>query len=314
VDLAYEVDLFLFDSGFDRFWKMTAGTVVAVLNPTIMPPRPGQADTGRFGLVINSDADTILEVGSARDLGFCRSVKRDGQPCHAWVNARRTEHCEFHTGEALRRAHGSRVELNGMDLGGGPSRSGKGSGGGGRWKSKAQDGGANGRGESKQINGASYDRESQSHFFVSGGAHRGAAALLDEERENGGADLAERKGALKRRIAQRERERDIARKLARAASRTARACRPPRLMLPSPAGPAARRPTTRAGRRGGSWMRRRSGSWFRGAKDPRSASAQSSGSGLSACCLQASRQPLAAAAEAEERQPETAAVWAGGRR
>ncbi|UKZ79726.1 hypothetical protein TrVFT333_007486 [Trichoderma virens FT-333] len=78
VDLEYELDLFLFNSGFTRYWKLTEGTVVAILNPNVMPPPPGRQDTGRFSLVINSDEDTILEIGSARDLGFCQSIKKDG--------------------------------------------------------------------------------------------------------------------------------------------------------------------------------------------------------------------------------------------
>ena len=75
-DLDFELDLFLFNSGFTRFWKLTEGTVVAILNPNIMPPPPGRQDTGRFSLVINSDEDTILEIGSARDLGFANPSRR----------------------------------------------------------------------------------------------------------------------------------------------------------------------------------------------------------------------------------------------
>ena len=198
VDLSYEVELFLFNSGFDRFWRMTTGTVVAILNPTIMPPPPGREATGRFSLVINSDADTILEIGNSRDLGFCKSVKKDGQPCNSWVNAKRTEHCEFHTNEAVRKVRGRRMELNGMDFGGGRQSS---KGGSHEKFHKSE----------KELKRGNYDRETQSRWFVSGASQN--AGLLDDEREGGFADRAEREEVLKRRLSRMERERDIAKRL-----------------------------------------------------------------------------------------------------
>ncbi|KAK1759698.1 DNA replication licensing factor mcm10 [Echria macrotheca] len=210
VDLQYEVELFLFNTGFDRFWKLTPGTVLAILNPTIMPPPPGREATGRFGLVINSDADTILEVGSARDLGYCKSVKKDGQLCSSWINMRRTEYCEFHTNEAIRKSRENRIELN--------TTSAFGSGGGGkgpRSKKYVRHGGGGAEADQAEAadgrrGGNNYDRGAHSHFFVSG-AHR---ELMDDEREGGLADRAEREEALKRKLQRQERERDIAKRLA----------------------------------------------------------------------------------------------------
>ncbi|KAK0743221.1 hypothetical protein B0T18DRAFT_468329 [Schizothecium vesticola] len=212
VDLDYEVELFLFNTGFDRFWKLTPGTLLAILNPTILPPPPGREDTGKFGLVINSDADTILEIGKARDLDYCKSIKKDGQLCSSWINARRSEYCEFHTNEAVRKARGSRFELNNttsLGSGGGDNapRGKKFRGGYGKNpaddKNSKQGGGGGG--------GGRYDKYNHSHYYVSG-SHRGAD-LLDDEREGGLADRAEREEGLKRRLQRQERERDIAKRL-----------------------------------------------------------------------------------------------------
>ncbi|KAM7192494.1 DNA replication licensing factor mcm10 [Naviculisporaceae sp. PSN 640] len=198
VDLTYEVDLFLFNTGFDRFWKLTPGTVLAILNPNIMPPPQGREDTGRFGLVINSDEDTILEIGSARDLGYCKSVKKDGTLCNSWVNARRSEYCEFHTNEAIRKAREGRFELNQMSFGGGGKKPNSRE----LWQRKQE--------EAKKSMG-NYDRFTQSHYFVSNG--RSTADLMDDEKVNGIVDRVEREEALKRRLAAKEKERDIAKKL-----------------------------------------------------------------------------------------------------
>lgn len=200
VDLTYEVDLFLFNTGFDRFWKLTPGTVVAILNPNILPPVPGREATNRFGLTINSDADTILEIGSARDLGYCKSIKKDGTYCKSWVNSRRTEYCEYHTNEAVRKARSSRVELS--------STAGFGGGDGPRGRANSRRVFAKSSEEDRQR--SNYDRATQSQYFIST-AHRSTDP--DDERLTGIADRKEREEHLKRRLAQKEKERDIARRL-----------------------------------------------------------------------------------------------------
>ncbi|KAG7286618.1 hypothetical protein NEMBOFW57_008929 [Staphylotrichum longicolle] len=199
VDLTFEVELFLFNSGFDRFWKLTPGTVLAILNPGILPPPPGREATNRFGLVINSDEDTILEIGNARDIGYCKSIKKDGSYCKSWVNARRTEYCEFHTNEAVRKARTARIEMSSTaGFGGDGPR--------GRTNSRR----LHGKPEDEQLKRGGYDRSTQSQYFIST-AHR--ATDPDDERITGIADRKEREEGLKRRLAQKEKERDIARRL-----------------------------------------------------------------------------------------------------
>jgi len=197
-DLTYDVELFLFKTGFDRYWKLTPGTVVAVLNPEVMPPPRGREATGRFGLVIGSDGDTILEVGAARDLGFCKAAKRDGQLCSAWVHARRSEYCEFHTNEAIGRTRRGRNELNATGFGGR------------RHNSYVVPDPPPGRPAA-----ARYDRDAHSRFFVSGGSASSAAALLDADGRPAAppSSVAERRLASKRRLAARERETDMHRRL-----------------------------------------------------------------------------------------------------
>ncbi|KAK3945564.1 DNA replication licensing factor mcm10 [Diplogelasinospora grovesii] len=206
VDLQFEVELYLFDSGFDRFWKLTPGTVLAILNPNIMPPPPGKEDTGRFGLVINNDSDTILEIGHSRDLGYCKSVKRDGQLCSSWVNARHTEHCEFHSNEAVRKARANRVELN-STFGSAAGSAGSKHHSNRSWKSgRGYNNNNTKSGEENNTRIGNYDRFTQSQYFVS----RGAADLMDDE---GIVNRVEKEEGLKRKLIQKEKEREIAKRL-----------------------------------------------------------------------------------------------------
>ncbi|KAI1369908.1 hypothetical protein F5Y08DRAFT_291684 [Xylaria arbuscula] len=205
VDLKWELELFLFNTGFERYWKLTPGTLLAILNPSIMPPPPNRTDTGRFSLVINSGEDTILEVGTARDLGFCESIKKDGALCSSWVNSKRTKFCEFHTNLALSKKLATRQDVNAHNTGLGPKKNNsfrlR------KWEEQANDPHWKRRGN--------YDRETQSTFFM----HKpSSASLIDNEILGGGgrdsvSGTIERSEALRRRLATEEKERDLMKKL-----------------------------------------------------------------------------------------------------
>ncbi|KAL7928535.1 hypothetical protein V8C35DRAFT_317984 [Trichoderma chlorosporum] len=195
VDLEYELDLFLFNSGFTRYWKLTEGTVVAILNPNVMPPPPGRQDTGRFSLVINSDEDTILEIGSARDLGFCQSIKKDGDMCRSWVNKKRTQFCEFHSNEAIRKQRQTRMEVNSSGFGGGARFKGKNSA-----EAYAPD--------KKKPN--NYDWETKTHWYVAKGH---TAADLIDGKDRDPSDRKDKADFLRRTMEAKEKEREMMKKL-----------------------------------------------------------------------------------------------------
>ncbi|GAP91247.1 putative minichromosome maintenance protein 10 [Rosellinia necatrix] len=201
VDLKWELDLFLFNTGFERYWKLTPGTLIAILNPTIMPPPSNRTDTGKFSLVINSGQDTILEVGTARDLGFCKSVKKDGALCSSWVNSKRTEFCEYHMNMALSKKTLARQDVNAFNTGLGPKKQGS-------RRFYGRDEHASDVGK-KQRGG--YDRESQGTWFL----HKASAAsMLDNEILGGRVtSTIERSEALRRRLATEEKERHLMKKL-----------------------------------------------------------------------------------------------------
>ncbi|KAF4987694.1 hypothetical protein FGRMN_10220 [Fusarium graminum] len=196
VDLEWELDLFLFNSGFTRYWKLTEGTVIGILNPTIMPPPPGRHDTGKFSLVINSDDDSIVEIGTSRDLGGCESVKKDGNLCAVWVNKKRTKHCEFHSNEAIRKQRSTRMEVNGSSFG--------------ARKNKSKETYNWGAEKKTEESAKKYDWETKTHWFAS--RSMSAADLIDGK-DRTPNDRKERAEFFKRDLEAKERERDMMRKL-----------------------------------------------------------------------------------------------------
>ncbi|KAL4979286.1 hypothetical protein BDW66DRAFT_148415 [Aspergillus desertorum] len=162
-DLKWTIDLFLFDTAFPRYYRLSEGTLIAILNPTILPPPKGKLDTNRFSLSISSSDDTVLEVGSARDIGYCKAVRKDGKICQAWVDGRKTEFCDFHVDLQLRRAQADRMGINGGTGMFGPGgRSGSRTGFYGGQKRSTQKGFEG----LLRADGAQYDRETQSLYYV----------------------------------------------------------------------------------------------------------------------------------------------------
>ncbi|EER26509.1 hypothetical protein CPC735_006810 [Coccidioides posadasii C735 delta SOWgp] len=220
-DLKWSIDLFLFSTAFPKYYKMAPGTLVAILNPSLMPPPPNKIHTNAFSLTISSSEDTILEIGTAQDISFCKAVRKDGKVCDAWVDGRKTEFCDFHVDIQLRKTTAKRMEVNsGPSFGQGPR--------GGRFGNRG------GRGRGGQENGlrnegAMYDRSTGSTYYITpsisgdpGGdpfGHRSAAGLIDADNPfAAGGHLFHRRGEnqsdrFRRRIADEERERNIAKRL-----------------------------------------------------------------------------------------------------
>ena len=215
-DLKWSLDFYLFDTAFTRFRKLTPGTLIAILNPSIMPPPPGKSDTGRFSLTLNSSEDTILEIGTSRDLGFCKSVKKDGKRCSAWIDTRHTSVCEFHVDRILEKTRAGRMEVNTITTTYGPG--GKSGGRTGFWGETSKgrfDKGKKSKDKNAEYFGPKRDWSTQSTYFVAPAIPgQSAARLLDNEAsmERGGS-AANKQERERKRLAQREQEREIARKL-----------------------------------------------------------------------------------------------------
>ncbi|KAH8423866.1 Mcm10/DnaG-type zinc finger protein [Aspergillus melleus] len=234
-DLKWSIDLFLFDTAFPRYYRLSEGIVVAILNPTIMPPPRSKLDTNKFSLALSSSDDTVLEVGYAQDIGFCKAVRKDGKTCHSWVDGRKTEFCDFHVDIQVRRTQSQRMGVNGATGMFGPG----GSSGPrtGFWGGGKRGGAAAGAGNRNGLkpNGAQYDFQTQSTYYVAPApksrndnshafAHRhpgqSAASLIDADYDDPflaagmmgrGAESKEEK--FRKRLVEQRREREIAKKL-----------------------------------------------------------------------------------------------------
>ncbi|KAH9834348.1 DNA replication licensing factor mcm10 [Teratosphaeria destructans] len=205
-DLKWEIDLFLFGTGFDQFWKLTPGTLLCILNPAIMPPKTNQHN-GRFSLKLSSSEDMVMEVGVARDLGYCTSIKKDGQQCGQWVDKRHTEVCEFHLNLFVEKQRKGRMEVNTMWRGSATGNEDA------RIRSRARQQGGFDR-ATKAQKGITNHREYGTLYSVATGMGFGktAATLLDAEDVNKLDSFTEGEKSRKR-IAAAEKDRQLQRRL-----------------------------------------------------------------------------------------------------
>jgi minichromosome maintenance protein 10 len=238
-DLTWSVDLFLFGTALPRYHRLSLGTVVAILNPGIMPPKKGKEDTGAFSLTLHSGEDTVLEIGTARDLGFCKAVKKDGKECGSWVNSVKAEYCEWHLNAQVSKTQAGRMGVNTGSNGSGLGRDG---GGGPGARNRFNSVRVPGRGrEAKERQGLlpkreghRFDSHTGSHYFIASSGSgsnsgipgtpayrpdRSAANLLDMDDDDPfiaeGQLSRDKESRLRKRLIDEEKERSIARNLAR---------------------------------------------------------------------------------------------------
>jgi minichromosome maintenance protein 10 len=195
-DLKWEIDCYLFGTAFNQFWKLTPGTLLAIMNPAILPPK-GNQHSGRFSLKLGSSEDAVMEIGIARDLGYCSAVKKDGQPCGEWIDKRKTEACEFHINLQVEKARKGRMEVNTMWNDGAKKD---------RPKSRVPQ-------ETRSKKGAgAYHREYGQLYSVNTGLGKSAASLLDDDDKKLMDGMTEEEASRKR-IAAAQKDRDLARQL-----------------------------------------------------------------------------------------------------
>ncbi|XP_045500161.1 protein MCM10 homolog [Colias croceus] len=87
------VSMFLFRKAYNDLWKSSEGTVVAVLNPNVLDRSENSKDQACLSV---DNSEKVMILGQSKDLGICKSKKKNGEPCTAFVNISQGEHCIYH--------------------------------------------------------------------------------------------------------------------------------------------------------------------------------------------------------------------------
>lgn len=107
------ISMFLFRKAYNDLWKTTEGTVVAVLNPNVLDRSQNSNDQACLSV---DTSDRVMILGQSKDLGICKSKKKNGEPCTAFVNLNKCEHCIYHVQQEYQK-YSKRQELQSSTMG-----------------------------------------------------------------------------------------------------------------------------------------------------------------------------------------------------
>ncbi|TPX35316.1 hypothetical protein SmJEL517_g02319 [Synchytrium microbalum] len=96
------ITVFLFEKSFERHWKEVVGSVVALLNPKLVPPN----DTNHSYALEIDHPDKFLKIGMSMDFALCRH-----ETCKGIINKEAGEYCEFHAIKAYKKSKLHRAEF-----------------------------------------------------------------------------------------------------------------------------------------------------------------------------------------------------------
>ncbi|CAK4121964.1 unnamed protein product [Aphanomyces euteiches] len=102
------LSIFLYNDAYESHWKELEGSIVAIINPDIMPAK----EHGRFALKVTSGAN-IVKLGTSIDFGFCKCLTIGGAQCKIPVNTSNGDFCTLHMAARFKEAGKGRMALNG---------------------------------------------------------------------------------------------------------------------------------------------------------------------------------------------------------
>lgn len=86
------VSIFLFSNAYKQLWKTITGSAIGILNPNILENKDN-IDQATLSI---DNPQKLMIFGRSKDMGKCKSIKKNGDPCTAIVNTSRCEYCVYH--------------------------------------------------------------------------------------------------------------------------------------------------------------------------------------------------------------------------
>lgn len=95
------ISLFLFSQAHKDLWKTAEGMVLCILNPGVLD----RNEDSKIEAVLSIDKSAkVMILGQSRDMGTCRSRKKNGEKCTSFVNLGQCEYCVYHVKQEYNKA------------------------------------------------------------------------------------------------------------------------------------------------------------------------------------------------------------------
>ncbi|XP_011193575.1 protein MCM10 homolog isoform X2 [Zeugodacus cucurbitae] len=87
------ITIFLFQNAHNELWKTSAGTCVAILNPSFIEKKSYTQDIANLSI---ESAKKVLILGKSKDFGVCKAKTKNGNLCTNFINLQESDFCVFH--------------------------------------------------------------------------------------------------------------------------------------------------------------------------------------------------------------------------
>ncbi|XP_055543509.1 protein MCM10 homolog [Wyeomyia smithii] len=95
------ISLFLFGQAYKDLWKTADGMVICILNPTVFERNEDRNSVATLSI---DKSSKVMILGQSKDMGTCRSRKKNGEKCAAVVNLSKCEYCVYHVKQEYNKA------------------------------------------------------------------------------------------------------------------------------------------------------------------------------------------------------------------
>lgn len=106
------VTIFLFSNAYKQLWKTITGSVIGILNPNVLENK-NNIDQATLSI---DNPQKMMILGRSKDMGKCKSVKKNGDACTAVVNTSRCEYCVYHVKQEYKKCS-RRADLQSSNTG-----------------------------------------------------------------------------------------------------------------------------------------------------------------------------------------------------
>jgi len=111
------VSIFLFSNAYKQLWKTITGNVIGILNPNVLESKDN-IDQATLSI---DNPQKLMILGKSKDMGKCKSIKKNGDACTAIVNISRCEYCVYHVKQEYKKC-ARRADLQSSNTGQGFSK------------------------------------------------------------------------------------------------------------------------------------------------------------------------------------------------
>lgn len=106
-----EFSLFLFGEAYQKHWKESEGSIIALLNASVLPAKKEGHREGDVSLSLDQPTQ-LMKLGTSNDYGICKGIRKDGARCSMAINKSLGEYCDYHVMAGFKKHSSKRMDLN----------------------------------------------------------------------------------------------------------------------------------------------------------------------------------------------------------